>query len=182
PGGGGGGAQPRGGGGGGGMLPGQGRLNISVFHTVRFTDEVTIRPGLPVLDLLDGDATAGNGGTPRNEIQVQGGVFRNGFGAFMNANWREGTEVDGGTGGSTLNFSDRTTVNLTMFADLNQRTNWVQRFPILRGARVSLSFENLFDSRLEVTSSSGTVPLNYQEDFLDPEGRVVRISLRKVLF
>ena len=182
PGVGGGGAQPRGGGGGGGMLPGQGRLNVSVFHTVRFTDEVTIRPGLPVLDLLDGDATAGNGGTPRNEVQVQGGVFRNGFGAFMNANWREGTEVDGGVGGSTLNFSDRTTVNLTMFADLNQRTTWVQRFPILRGTRVSLSFENLFDSRLEVTSSSGTVPLNYQEDFLDPEGRVVRISLRKVLF
>ncbi|WP_029415659.1 TonB-dependent receptor [Brevundimonas bacteroides] len=181
-GGGGGGAQPRGGGGGGGMLPGQGRFNLSVFHTVRFTDEVTIRPGLPVLDLLDGDATGANGGTPRNEVQVQGGVFRNGFGAFLNANWRQGTEVDGGVGGSTLNFSDRTTVNLTMFADLNQRTTWVERFPILRGSRVSLSFENIFDSRTEVTSSTGDVPLNYQPDFLDPEGRVVRISLRKILF
>jgi hypothetical protein len=181
--GGGGGGQFRGGGGrGGGMMPGQGRFNLSVFHTVRFTDEVVIRPGLPVLDLLDGDATGANGGTPRNEVQVQGGVFRNGFGAFLNANWRQGTEVDGGVGGSTLNFSDRTTVNLTMFADLNQRTTWVERFPILRGSRVSLSFENLFDSRTEVTSSTGDVPLNYQPDFLDPEGRVVRISLRKILF
>ncbi|KPF80469.1 hypothetical protein IP78_07155 [Brevundimonas sp. AAP58] len=182
---GGGGGQVRGGGGGGrggGMLPGQGRFNLSVFHTVRFTDEVTIRPGLPVLDLLDGDATAGNGGTPRNEVQVQGGVFRNGFGAFMNANWRQGSEVDGGTGGSTLNFSDLATVNLTMFADLNQRTAWVERFPILRGSRVSIGIQNLFDSRTEVTSSSGSVPLNYQPDFLDPEGRVVRISLRKILF
>jgi hypothetical protein len=180
----GGGGQFRGGGRGrgGGMLPGQGRFNLSVFHTVRFTDEVTIRPGLPVLDLLDGDATGANGGTPRNEVQVQGGVFRNGFGAFLNANWRQGTEVDGGAGGSTLNFSDRTNVNLTMFADLNQRTAWVERFPILRGSRVSLAFENLFDSRTEVTSSTGDVPLNYQPDFLDPEGRVVRISLRKILF
>lgn len=184
--GGGGVGQFRGGGGGGrgggGMQPGQGRFNLSVFHTVRFTDEVTIRPGLPVLDLLDGDATAGNGGTPRNEVQVQGGVFRNGFGAFMNANWRQGTEVDGGVGGSTLNFSDRTTVNLTMFADLNQRTTWVERFPSLRGTRVSLAFQNIFDSRTEVTSSTGDVPLNYQPDFLDPEGRVVRVSLRKILF
>ncbi len=183
---GGGGAQFRGGGGGGrgggGMMPGQGRFNVSVFHTVRFTDEVTIRPGLPVLDLLDGNATAGNGGTPRNEVQVQGGVFRNGFGTFLNANWRQGTEVDGGVGGSTLNFSDRTTVNLTMFVDLNQRTSWVARYPILRGSRVSLGVENLFDSRTEVTSSTGDVPLNYQPDFLDPEGRVFRISLRKVLF
>lgn len=182
---GGGGAQFRGGGGGrggGGFVPGQGRFNLSVFHTVRFTDEVTIRPGLPVLDLLDGNATGGNGGTPRNEVQVQGGVFRNGFGTFLNANWNQGTEVDGGPGGSTLNFSDRTTVNLTMFVDLNQRTSWVARYPILRGSRVSLGIQNLFDSRTEVTSSTGEVPLNYQPDFLDPEGRVIRLSFRKVLF
>jgi len=176
------GGSSRGGRGGGGMLPGQGRFNVSLFHTVRFTDEVTIRPGLPVLDLLDGDATAGNGGTPRNELQLQGGVFRNGFGTFVNANWREGTEVDGGPGGSTLNFSDRTTVNLTMFVDLNQRASLIARYPILRGSRISLGVENLFDSRTEVTSSTGDVPLNYQPDFLDPEGRVIRLSLRKVLF
>jgi hypothetical protein len=179
---GGGGGGGRGGRGGGGMLPGQGRFNVSLFHTVRFTDEVTIRPGLPVLDLLDGDATAGNGGTPRTELQLQGGVFRNGFGTFVNANWREGTEVDGGPGGSTLNFSDRTTVNLTMFVDLNQRASLIARYPILRGSRISLGVENLFDSRTEVTSSTGDVPLNYQPDFLDPEGRVIRLSLRKVLF
>ena len=182
---GGGGFQMRTGGGRGGpgaMLPGQGRFNLSVFHTVRFTDEVTIRPGLPVLDLLDGDATASNGGTPRNEIQVLGGVFRNGFGAFLNANWRQGTKVDGDAGEADLTFSDRTTVNLTMFADLNSRTTWVQRFPILKGARISLGIENLFDSRTEVTSSSGETPFNYQLDYLDPEGQTVRLSLRKVLF
>lgn len=45
-----------------------------------------------------------------------------------------------------------------------------------------MGVENLFDTRTEVTSSTGTVPLNYQPDFLDPQGRVFRISLRKVLF
>lgn len=171
-----------GGGRGGGMQPGQGRFNLSVFHTVRFSDTVTIRPGLPVLDLLDGDATSGRGGTPRNEVQVQAGVFKSGMGAFLNANWRQSTTVDGGPGGSDLTFSDQTTVNLNIFADLSSRTSWVERFPILRGARINLGVENLFDTRTEVSSSTGDVPLNYQPDFLDPQGRVVRISLRKILF
>src|SRR5690606_11444310 len=46
--------QVRGGGGrgrGGGMLPGQGRFNVSLYHTYRLQDEITIRDGLPVLDL-----------------------------------------------------------------------------------------------------------------------------------
>lgn len=171
-----------GGGRGGGLQPGQGRFNLSIYHTVRFTDTVTIRPELPVLDLLDGDATGGRGGTSRNEVQVQGGVFRNGLGAFLNANWREATRVDGGTGGSDLSFSDQTTVNLNVFADLSSRTTWVARYPILKGTRVNFGVENLFDTRTEVTSSTGPVALNYQPDFLDPQGRVLRVSLRKVLF
>ena len=183
---GGGGSQVRmgggGGGRGGGMQPGQGRFNLSVYHTVRFTDSVVIRDNLPELDLLDGDATGARGGTPRNEIQVQAGVFRNGFGSFLNANWRQSTRVDGGLGGSDLEFSDQTTVNLNVFADLSQRTGWVERFPILRGTRLNFGVQNLFDSRTEVTSSTGTVPLNYQPDFLDPTGRVFTISLRKILF
>ncbi len=185
--GGGGGGQFRGGGGGGrggggGVQPGQGRFNLSIYHTVRFTDTVTIRPGLPVLDLLDGDATGARGGTPRNEVQAQAGLFRNGVGAFLNANWRQSTRVDGGPGGSDLTFSDQTTVNLNVFADLGSRTSWVERFPILKGARINFGVENLFDTRTEVTSSTGDVPLNYQPDFLDPQGRVLRISLRKILF
>jgi len=188
PGGGGGGPQIRmgggggGGGRGGGMQPGQGRFNLSVYHTVRFTDSVVIRDNLPELDLLDGDATGARGGTPRNEIQVQAGVFRNGFGSFLNANWRQSTRVDGGLGGSDLRFSDQTTINLNVFADLSQRTAWVEKFPILKGTRLNFGVQNLFDTRTEVTSSIGTVPLNYQPDFLDPQGRVFSISLRKILF
>ena len=171
-----------GGGRGGGMQPGQGRFNLSIYHTVRFTDTVSIRDSLPELDLLDGDATGARGGTSRNEIQVQAGVFRNGFGSFLNANWRQATRVDGGAGGSDLAFSDQTTVNLNVFADLTQRTSWVEKFPILKGTRLNFGIQNLFDTRTEVTSSTGTVPLNYQPDFLDPQGRVFSISLRKILF
>jgi outer membrane receptor protein involved in Fe transport len=183
-GGGGGGQQIRMGGGGGrggpAMQPGQGRFNISLYHTIRLQDEITIADGVPVIDLLDGGATSANGGSPRNELQLVSGVFRNGVGAFMFANWRQGTRVDGGTG-PDLNFADRTTVNLNVFMDLNQRTSWVAKYPILKGARIQFGIQNLFDSRPEV-SSSGDLPLNYQPDYLDPQGRVVSLTLRKILF
>jgi len=185
PGGGGGGGMRFGGGPGGrggGMQPGQGRFNLSIYHTYRFQDEIVIRDGLPVLDQLNGAATSARGGTPKQEVQVQAGVFRNGFGGFMNANWREGTFVDGGTSGSDLFFSGQTTVNLNLFADLSSRAGLIAKAPWLKGSRINLGVENLFDTRLEVSSASGTLPLNYQPDFLDPQGRVVRISFRKILF
>ena len=186
PGGGPGGARAGGGGpqmrmGGGGMQPGQGRFNLSIYHTWRLQDEILIAEGLPVLDLLDGSATGSRGGSPRHEVQAQAGVFRNGVGAFMNANWRAGTRVDGGTG-PDIDFSDQATVNLNVFMDLNARTSWVERFPWLKGSRVNFGVQNLFDSRPEVTSSAGDVPLNYQPDYLDPQGRVVSLTFRKILF
>lgn len=180
---GGGGAVRFGGGGGGrgrggGMQPGQGRFNLSIYHTYRIQDEIVIRDGLPVIDLLDGGATGSRGGSPRHEIQAQGGVFKNGMGAFVNANWRDSTTV-----GDTLRFSDQTTINLNMFVDLGQQRSLVQRFGWLEGSRLNLGFQNIFDTRTEVTTLDGTdVPLNYQADYLDPQGRTISLTFRKILF
>jgi hypothetical protein len=191
PGGGGGGMQFRGGPGGGGpggrgrgpqMQPGQGRFNVSLFHTYRIQDEIRIRDELPVIDLLDGAAVGSRGGQPRNEVQFQAGVFRNGFGGFLNATWRDSTRVDGGPTGETLFFDDQSTVNLNLFADLSSRTAWVERYPLLKGARITLGVENLFDSRLQVRNALGVTPQGYQPDYLDPQGRVVRLTLRKLIF
>ncbi|MET4684369.1 TonB-dependent receptor [Brevundimonas faecalis] len=177
---------PGGGGGrrgGAAMQPGQGRFNVSLYHTYRIQDEVTIRDGLPVLDLLGGSATGANGGQPRNEIQFQMGVFKSGMGGFLNANWKESTRVNGGPGsGDDLTFSDLTTVNLNLFADLSSRQNLVSRYPWLKGARVSLGVENLFDQRIDVRNGLGETPLSYQPDYMDPLGRTFRISFRKILY
>jgi hypothetical protein len=182
PGGGGGGQMRMGGGGrGGGMQPGQGRFNLSIYHTYRLQDEIVIADGLPVLDLLDGAATGSRGGSPRNEIQLQGGVFKSGMGAFLNANWRDSTFVDGGAG-PDLAFSDLATVNLNVFMDLGAQAGWVAKYPWLKGSRLNFGVQNLFDSRLEVTSSNGDAPLNYQPDYLDPMGRTVSLTFRKILF
>ncbi|WP_428153864.1 TonB-dependent receptor [Brevundimonas sp.] len=166
-----------------GMQPGQGMFNLSLTHTWRVQDEVVIREGLAPLDLLDGDSISGSGGQSRHEVQVQTGLFKNGLGAFVNANWRAGTTVNGDALGSPdLDFSGRTTVNLFAFADLTQRTSWVERFPILKGTRIGFGVQNIFDDRVSVTSSDGATPVNYQRDYLDPQGRVFRINLRKILF
>ena len=158
-------------------------FNLSVTHIMRIQDEVTIRDGLEPLDLLDGDSIVSSGGQPRNELQLQAGAFKNGFGAFLNANWRESTRVLGDLAGSPdLEFSDRTTVNLFTFADLGSRTSLVERFPFLKGSRLGFGVTNLFDSRTEVTSSDGATPLNYQEDYLEPVGRAFRINFRKIFY
>jgi len=162
-----------------------GGINISAFHTWRFTDSVLIRPGVPELDYLDGSAFSGRGGRPRHELELTAVVFRNGLGAFMNATWQQGSVVRGGPngqGGTTgdLSFSDFSTVNFTVFADLGQQQALVRRFGWLKGARVSIGVTNLFDSRLRVRDETGATPLGYQGDYLDPLGRAVRIGFRKL--
>lgn len=168
---------------GGGMMPGQGRFNVSLYHTYRIQDEITIRDGLPVLDLLDGAAIGARGGQSRNEVQLQMGAFKSGMGGFLNANWKESTRINGGASpDDDLSFSDLTTVNLNLFADLSSRESLVSRYPWLKGARVSVGVENIFDQRLKVRDGLGETPLSYQPDYLDPLGRTFRISLRKILY
>ena len=81
-----------------------GRLSLSLYHNVNLQDEVLIRPGVPVIDYLGGEAVDGGGGRPRHSVELEGGWFNNGLGARVTGNWRSATEVDGGPNGS-LRFS-----------------------------------------------------------------------------
>jgi outer membrane cobalamin receptor len=174
----------RGGFGGGGGRGG--RMQFALYHTWRLEDSILIRQGVPELDLLNGSAVGNNGGRPRHEIEAQAGYFRNGFGARLSANWQSGTTVRGGIGGGStpedLSFSDLTTINLRLFAELGQQRSLVQKYPWLRGTRVSLNVNNLFDSRLDVRNTAGEVPIGYQPGYLDPLGRSVTVSIRKLFF
>lgn len=174
------------GGGGGRFGGGGGRVQLALYHTWHFTDSVLIRPGVPELDFLDGSAGSSRGGRPRHELEFQGGLFKNGLGARLTANWQSSTFVRGGAlaGGGTaedLFFDDFTTVNLRLFADLGLQ-KFARDREWLRGMRVSLSIDNLFDARQQVRDGLGTVPLSYQPGYLDPLGRSVRLSIRKLFF
>ena len=183
-----------GGGGGGGMVmmgpppgmmrPGQGMFQLSVYHTWRLNDEITVRKGMPVLDQLDGAAISARNGQARHEVSVQGGYFKDGLGFRFNGAWKASTWVDGGsTGGQTLYFSDLATVGMNFFASFNTpaRKAMVDKYPILKGAQVSLSFENLANAKQTVRDQNGTTPQAYQRDYLDPLGRTVRLGFRKLL-
>lgn len=181
---------PRGPGGGGGPPGGggfgEGRLQLSLFHTWRFTDTILIRDGVPELDLLNGSATGNSGGVPRHLLEGRVAVNRNGIGGRISANWQSGTQVLVSPGGppapDDLTFSSLATINLRLFADLGQRWPLVRNNPWLRGTRVSIGIDNLFDDRIDVRDRAGANPINYQPDLVDPVGRRVEVSIRKLFF
>jgi hypothetical protein len=179
----GGGGGPRGFGGGGFA---EGRLQFSFYHTWRFADSINIRDGVPPLDLLNGSATGSLGGTPRHLLEGRVAANKNGLGGRISVNWQSGTEVLVSPGGppspDDLAFSSLATVNLRLFADLGQRWSLLRKAPWLRGTRVSVGVDNLFDARLDVRNRAGEVPLSYQPDLIDPTGRRIEVSIRKLFF
>lgn len=174
------------GGPGGRMNPGEGRLQFSLFHTFRLEDTILIRDGVPELDRLNGSATGSTGGVPRHLVEVRTGINKNGLGARLSFNWQSGTKVlvdpSGPSSPDDLRFSDLTTVGLRIFADLGQRPGIAMKHPWLRGARISFGIDNIFDDKLDVTNRAGDTPINYQPDLIDPVGRRVELSFRKVFF
>ena len=156
----------------------RGRLTLSFTHTVNLVDEVTIGPGLPKLDYLDGAALNNFGGRPRHQVEMQAGWANNGLGARLSGNWRSGTRVESDSG--DLRFSDLATVDLRLFANLGERFDLVAKHPWLIGSSVRLEVDNLLDSKPRVRDASGDVPFSYQRDLLDPLGRTVTISFRKL--
>lgn len=162
--------------------PRSGVFQVGLYHTLAFRDEVQIAPGLPKLDLLDGAALGSGGGSPRHKVQLQTNYSRSGLGVSIDASWQSATRIDGGGGPEgDLTFSDVATVDLRLFADPG-RQPWARAHPWLRGARVTLSIDNLFDSRQQVRARDGATPVTYQPDLLDPVGRTMRLTLRKVIF
>jgi len=189
-GGGGMGGPPPDGGGGRGFGPGgrggngQGRWNLSLYHSVQFMNRVTVAPGGPVLDLVSGDALSG-GGVARHSLEFEGGGFYRGFGLRFNGSWTAPTHLRGsgapGQNGASgdLRFGALTKVGVRAFVDLGQQKALTDASPFFRNARFSVKVDNLLDQRQRVTDQFGVVPVSYQPDLLDPLGRVITIEFRK---
>jgi len=175
----------RGGGGGGGFFGGagggqnRGRIQFSLTDTITFEDKVRVVPGGPVLDYLHGDAAGSGGGTPRHNVQAQLGYFNNGLGGRIGANWQSATNVNT-LNGNNLHFSPVGTFDLRLFANPGDIPEVVVKHPWLRGTQVRFEVTNVFDSKPRVHDASGNVPLNYQPDLLNPIGRTIMISFRKL--
>ncbi|WP_205215025.1 MULTISPECIES: TonB-dependent receptor plug domain-containing protein [Sphingomonas] len=164
-------------GGGGGNFRQGGRLQFSLYHTWVFRDDAQIGPGGPILSYLNGELVSG-GFQPRHKLEAEGGYFNNGLGLRLSGTWQNGGDVQSGT--SNLRFSPLAQLNISAFANLGERPDLVLKHPWLRGVQFRLGVNNLFDSKQQVRDNLGAIPFNYQPDLLNPAGRTVSISLRKL--
>lgn len=160
---------------------GRGRWFANLNYTYALKDEILVAPGGPLLDLLDGDALGGSGRT-RHAASLNGGFFYAGFGARYSVDYTGSSTLEGSAlpGSTDLTFHDYVTVDLRLFADLNERTSLIESVPLLSDTRISIGIDNLFDARQRVTDSNGVVPLRYQPFLIDPIGRSFEIEFRKL--
>jgi len=175
----------RGGGGGGGGRAGGGgfggdngaQLDVSLYHSWYFMDNVRLTPGSPQIDLLNG-GSIGTGGQPRHQFQLNAGVIDNGIGFRVSGVWTSATTVlDSGNGAGALYYSSLPTLNARLFVNLQQRflgKIWA------RNARVTLTLSNILNRRQDIHDAAGAIPQIYQPAFLDPYGRTVGIAFRKL--
>lgn len=177
-----GGGPGRGGGFGGGGGPGG--IQLGLYYSYRFNDEISIQRNLPALDLLDGSAVGGNGGSSRHAVELESGVFKNGLGLRLTGNYISGSTVRGslvpGSSDGDLRFSDLLTLNARFFINFDSRKSLIKRVPLLKGTRLSLRIDNLTNVIRDVRDNNGMVPFSFLPGFVDPRGRFVEVSLRKL--
>ena len=170
----------RGGGGGPPPSDGRGRWNASLSYSYEIYNTAQLTPGGPVLDPLAGNPLTGTGVARHTANLDAGGAYR-GFGVRLSAAYASPTHVNasGQPGDLPLDFGPLATVGVRLFADLGRMPGVVKTFAFLKGSRLSLAVNNLFDGQQKVTDSTGAVPLRYQAGYLDPTGRLIKLELRK---
>ena len=160
------------------------RLYFSLYHTWHFEDSVVIRAGDPKLSLLDGFALDGRFGRPRHEVELSGGAFKRGLGGRFRVAWKSdstlrGLPLEASSKSKELRFSTKPSIDLSLF--LNPEDRIVGAAPAwLRKVQLVLAVENLLNDRPLVADADGAIPLNYQGVYLDPIGRTLRLSMRRI--
>jgi len=150
-------------------------INAYATATLRLEDQLTLRPGLPSLDLLDGATLTGTGGRPR--WQIDGNVS----GVVGAVNWGMYGQLQGPTrirsdiAASDLHFSERTW--LVVYGGLDMAK--VIHRPWSKAMTAFFTVENLLNDRIDVTDRNGATPNRFQPAYLDPIGRSIRLGVRK---
>lgn len=154
-------------------------IQFTANHTMVFSEDIRIRPGLPTVDLLDGGAIGIGGGRVRHQADATASITSGGMGARIGITWRDKSSLVTRIGSvtDTLDFSPLLLVNMRLFTDAG-RILPGQRWA--KGFRLSLDLINLTNDRQKVRDSSGATPLQYQPGYRDPIGRTIEIELRKV--
>ncbi|QYJ06256.1 TonB-dependent receptor [Qipengyuania flava] len=159
---------------------GGGALLLGLSHTIALTDRLQAFRTSPVIDYLGGSA----GANPRHRLSGDATWRRGGIGGTLEAQWesavtvRDAVQSDGTRG--PLRYPSLAKFNLKAFVDLGERLPPEPRYRWAEGLRVSLEVDNLFNTRRRVRDASGGTPRALLPAYLDPEGRAVRLRIRKL--
>lgn len=88
--------------------------------------------------------------------------------------------MTGGANGN-LHFAPLATFDLRLFYNPGEDIGMALKLPWLSGTSNRLEISNVFDAKQRVRDQSGMVPLSYQADIINPIGRSVGITFRKLL-
>ncbi|GAW40610.1 hypothetical protein SH203_01010 [Brevundimonas sp. SH203] len=158
----------------------RGSVQVSITHTWRLDDSITIREGIPRLDQLAGDG----GAVSRHQLSLRldGRYAR--WGVNVAANWRGPSRLRrdlGRDGSDDLRFSALTTLGVRISTMIG--SSGTANDPASRrrddGPRLELEVQNLLDARPEATLGDGRPAPGYGRNDQDPLGRTVRISLSR---
>ncbi|MBW6530589.1 TonB-dependent receptor [Sphingomonas sp. RRHST34] len=144
--------------------------------TWRLSDRLTLLPGQPALDLLDGATLDGNGGRPRWEVEGNTGISYGPASLGVYARLQGATRVRDLLPAADLRFSGRDW--LVLYGNLDAE-KLVAR-PWAKRLSLSFTIENLFDDRIAVRDGLGATPLRFQPGLIDPVGRSIRLGVRKL--
>jgi len=154
------------------------KLQVSLSHTELLKSTSVIRPGLPVIDLLDGAAVGFGGAQPRGTSSANFALTRGPTGIRTDIRRRGASNLLFGSlaNPDLLRFGALTTVDMRFYTDL------AEFFPaskVAKGARFTVAIDNLFNERQLVLNEAGFAPQAYQPIRRDPLGRTVMFELRK---
>jgi hypothetical protein len=144
--------------------------------TIKFSDRLQLRPGAPTLDLLSGDSV-----TSWKTARVSG-YFYAGIGQLGNSisidGWGDGGgRVRNPVAASDLYFSPL--FHADVHATLSVH-HFLRKQAWTKHLQLKLDIEKLINFRQKVHDRNGLVPNQYQPDLLDPVGRTVKFTIRKL--
>lgn len=151
-----------------------GVILFSVDHRVLLRDQRELLPGGPPIDFLHGSA----GGSSKHRLEFSARAIYRGVGMNLNANWASGYKERAGN--KDLKYSASSRFDVKLFANLDQIFSRDGKPHWSKGLRASVTIENLFNSRRKVVDQNGNTPLALQPSYLDPLGRTIQFSLRKI--
>ncbi|MBX7532195.1 hypothetical protein K3165_04570 [Qipengyuania sp. 1XM1-15A] len=154
------------------------RYFLSLNHSITLENEVLLSEGGPLFDQLDG-FVIGGGAIPEHSSRLEGGIFWQGYGMRLSGNYIGEAVLRGGDapGASDLFYGDLATVDIRLFADLGEVTKSEDGW--LKGLRVAVRVDNVFDARRSVVDGNGDVPEAFDPFRIDPTGRYLGIDVRK---